>query len=133
MSTYAYLAGRFSSRFALQGVRSDLLRINIGCTSRWLDLREEDESQAAECAKIDIADIELADLLISFPTARRALPPSRGGFCWEQGYATALGKRVIVIANKVYIFDELAEYFETWQACLATLKQEQRPALRRAA
>jgi hypothetical protein len=89
VNMYAYLAGRFSARFALQGRRADLSRIGIGTTSRWLDLKHENESEALACAKIDVADIELADMLISFPTPSRSQPPSRGGFCWEQGYATA--------------------------------------------
>jgi nucleoside 2-deoxyribosyltransferase len=133
VSTYAYLAGRFSARFALQRVRSDLLRIGIITTSRWLDLREEDESAAAACAAIDIADIELADMLISFPTPARAQPASRGGYCWEEGYGFAKQKRCLVIQNRTHIFHELMEYYPSWEACLATLKQEQRPALRRAA
>jgi nucleoside 2-deoxyribosyltransferase len=125
--TYAYLAGRFRHRYLLQGYRADLARIGIRTTSRWIDLRREDESRAAECASHDIADIEIFDLLISFPEPARSLPAKRGGHFWEEGCAYALGKRVITIVNRVHIFHHLAEFYLTWEACLATPKAEQTP------
>jgi hypothetical protein len=104
--TYAYLAGRFRHRFALQGCRADLARIGIQTTSRWLDLKEEDESQAAACAKVDMQDIEISALLISFPEPARSQPPTRGGSFFKEGYALALGQRVIVIQHGAHIFHQ---------------------------
>jgi hypothetical protein len=132
VSIYCYHAGRFRDRFRLQGVRADLPRIGIQTTSRWLDLKEENEADAAECAKIDIQDIECADMLISFPWPARAQPPSRGGHSYEEGFAVASGKRVILIENRVHVFHHLMEFFPDWGSCLATLRDEQ-PKLKRAA
>jgi nucleoside 2-deoxyribosyltransferase len=125
--TYCYLAGRFRHRYLLQGYRGELARIGIQTTSRWLDLKEENEADAAECARIDITDIECADMLISFPESARSLPPTRGGAFFEEGFALASGKRVIVIQNRVHIFHHVMEYYPTWGHCIATLKAEQTP------
>jgi hypothetical protein len=130
--SYAYLAGRFRHRYLLQGHRAELARIGIQTTSRWLDLKEEIEADATICAKIDAEDIRLASVLISFPEPSRSLPPTRGGHFWEEGYAYALGKRVIIVANRVHIFHHLpdVEFYQSWHECLIVLRQGQRPALK---
>jgi hypothetical protein len=126
-NSYCYLASRFRHRYILQGYRQALSRINIHTTSRWLDLKDEDESQLAACAKTDAADIEISDLLISFPEPARSLPPTRGGHFWEEGFAYGTNKRVMVVGNRVHVFHYLpdVEFFASWNECLAALTREQ--------
>jgi nucleoside 2-deoxyribosyltransferase len=117
-----YLAGRFSRRFQLQGVRADLQRAGHCGTSRWIDLREEVAADAAKCARIDIEDIEAADVLISFPDLPRSTN-TRGGHFFEEGFALATGRRVIVVGYRSHIFHHLPEvaFFPTWSEALKAL------------
>jgi hypothetical protein len=68
----------------MQGYRADLQRAGHIVTSRWIDLAEEVEADAAMCAGIDIEDIELADTVITLGDEPR-LSRSRGGHWVEFG------------------------------------------------
>jgi nucleoside 2-deoxyribosyltransferase len=125
MSCLIYLACRFSRRHEMQGCRADLLRAGFTVTSRWIDLKEKVEADARQCADIDVADIKLADIIISFPDPARAYA-SRGGHFFEEGYAFASGKPVIIVGNRSHVFHHLCEFFPTWpQAFSALLRREQ--------
>jgi nucleoside 2-deoxyribosyltransferase len=127
MSTNIYLAAPFRKRFALQGIRADLLRGGFTVVSRWLDLKEENEADAFQCAHVDIEDIKLSDTLISFPDPARA-HASRGGHFFEEGFAYGLGKRVIVVEHRTHIFHNLCEFFPTWPQCFSALTRPLRMA-----
>jgi hypothetical protein len=118
-----YLAGRFSKRFELQGVRADLQRLSHICTSRWIDVETEDEAELRERALMDIEDIRLADTLIAFHDPPRT-PPSRGGHFFEEGFAHALGRRVILIGARCHVFHHLIDFdfFESWPEALSVLR-----------
>jgi nucleoside 2-deoxyribosyltransferase len=122
-----YLASRFGKRFLLQGYRNDLQRAGHICTSRWIDLREENEADAAECAAIDLEDIELSDTFVMFGDKPRSTL-SRAGHHVEFGYALARGKRMILVAHRENIFAHLSaiEFFEDWPQALAALTPQHR-------
>src|ERR1700682_4364514 len=94
-----YWAARFSRRFEMQGYRADLQRAGFVVTSRWIDNSDGDDANALRCGRIEIEDIELADILIAFPDPPRSTN-SRGGHFFEEGYAHGLGRRVIVVGNR---------------------------------
>jgi nucleoside 2-deoxyribosyltransferase len=133
MSAAIYLAARFSRRHEMQGIRGDILRNQVGLvTSRWIDNCTDDEADALKCAKIDIEDLDAADVVIAFADEPRS-NRSRGGHHVEFGYGLAQGKRIILIAHRENVFNYLpeVEFFPTWESCLATLKAEQdKPRLR---
>jgi nucleoside 2-deoxyribosyltransferase len=68
----------------------------------------DDKGNALRCGRIDIEDIELADMLIAFPDPPRSTN-SRGGHFFEEGYAHGLGRRVIVVGNRSHVFHYLPE------------------------
>jgi nucleoside 2-deoxyribosyltransferase len=117
-----YLAARFSRRFEMQGYRADLQRAGFVVTSRWIDNSDDDDANALRCGRIDIEDIELADILIAFPDPPRSTN-SRGGHFFEEGYAHGLGRRVIVVGNRSHVFHYLPEltFFETWPKAVKAL------------
>jgi nucleoside 2-deoxyribosyltransferase len=116
-----YFAARFSRRFELQGYRRDLRMIGHEVTARWIDSRDDDDGEMA--AARDIADIELADGLISFAEAPRSVA-TRGGRHVELGVALALGKRVIAVGHRENVFFHLSEveFFESWPDAIESLK-----------
>ena len=67
MSKTIYVAAAFRHRYAMQGVRAEIQRLGLICTSRWIDNETDDEADALKCARIDIQDIEFADMLIALP------------------------------------------------------------------
>lgn len=134
MSNTIYLAARFSRRFECQGIRADILRNKIEIvTSRWIHNSTDDEADALQCAKIDIEDLDAADVVIAFGDEPRS-NRSRGGHFVEFGYGLAQGKRIILIGYRENVFNYLpdVEFFETWQEVLEGLKAE-RHELKKAA
>lgn len=107
-----YLAARFSRANELLGYRSELMEHGIEVTSRWLlgehewsgtddDALTVDESR--QCATIDIADIDAANVVVCFTEAPRS-GPSRGGRHVEFGYALARGKPIVVVGHRENVF-----------------------------
>ena len=126
-----YLGARFSRRFELQGYRGDLQRLGFTVTSRWVDLRQEVEADAAQCAKIDLEDLDIADTVIAFGDEPRS-NRSRGGHWVEFGYALAQGRRMILVGHRenVFTFLPLVEFYATWPEALRALTpQRDRPSL----
>ena len=114
----------------MQGHRGDLQRAGHAVTSRWIDLVRETEADAAKCARVDIEDIETADTLIGFSDPPRSTS-SRGGHFFEEGYAFARGRRVIIVGHRSHVFHFLPalEFYPTWPEALRALA----PSLRLAA
>ena len=104
----------------MQGVRADLQRAGHIVTSRWIDLAKEVEADALKCAFADTEDIEAAEILIGFPDPPRSTS-SRGGHFFEEGFADALGKRVVIVGHRSHIFHHLFEFFPSWQQALEAL------------
>jgi nucleoside 2-deoxyribosyltransferase len=124
-----YLAARFLRRYELQGYRADLQRAGHTVVSRWIDLAEEVEADARKCARVDLEDIELADTLISFPDPPRSTN-TRGGHFFEEGYAYARGRRVIIVENRSHLFHRLSavEFLPTWPEAIRALTPQRRLA-----
>jgi hypothetical protein len=120
-----YLAGRFSRRYELQGCRADAQRAGRCVTSRWIDLVEENEVDAAMCAKVDLEDLDIADTAIAFGDEPRSTR-SRGGHWVEFGYGLAQGKRMILIGHRENVFTllpDVVEFYATWPEALRALPQ----------
>jgi nucleoside 2-deoxyribosyltransferase len=124
-----YLAARFSRRYERQGYRADLQRAGHIVTSHWIDLNEENEADAANCARIDIENLDAADTVIALGDVARS-NASRGGHHFEAGYALASGHRILLVGHREHVFSYLPEieFHPNWESCLATLKAE-RPKL----
>lgn len=125
MGTAFYFAAKFRRRHELQGRRAELTRLGHIVTSRWIDQKEDTEN--ADTAAIDLADIETADCLLSFSEEPRT--EGRGGRHCEMGIAIGMNKGVIVIGHREHIFSHLPEvlHYEYWMDFMATM---QRPSLR---
>ena len=119
------MAAKFRRRHELQGRRAELTRLGHIVTSRWIDQKEDTEN--ADTAAIDLADIEAADCLLSFSEVPRT--EGRGGRHCELGIAIGMNKGVIVIGHREHIFAHLPEvlHFEYWMDFMATMQQ---PSLR---
>ena len=124
-----YLAAKFSRRYEMQGYRADLLRAGHVCTARWIDLAEEVEADALQCARVDLEDLDIADTVIAFTDPPRSTN-SRGGHHVEFGHALAQGKRMILVGHRENIFGHLTEveFYAEWQEALRALTPQRRLA-----
>jgi len=112
-----YIAGSFSDRPRLRGIRDELAALGIACTSRWLD-NDGDETGWAER---DLADIGAARTVILFTD----VPSSAGGMHWECGYAYGCGMRIIGVGPKTNLFHTLiADWYPAWPELRAALVGE---------
>ena len=132
MSTI-YLAARFSRRHECQGYRGELQRIGLIVTSRWIDNHSDDEADPLKCARIDLEDLDAAEIVIAYGDEPRS-NRSRGGHHVEFGYGLAQGKQIILVGHRENVFNYLpeVEFYPTWSDCLEALKAE-RPRLKLAA
>lgn len=140
-----YLASRYSRRVELCGYRNELQNRCFDVQARWLNGTHQldnagapigDNGEAlieagnceranalrAEFANDDWEDVTGAEVVINFTEPPRS-SANRGGRHVECGIGLALGKRTIVIGYRENIFHWLpqVEFFETWEAFLATL------------
>jgi hypothetical protein len=112
-----YLAARYSRNAEMREVRDLLLGLGYEVTSRWIDQHggmvlesiaaEKLNDSPGECrgyAEIDVADLVVADAVISFTSADGG---GKGGRHIEFGMAHALGKRLIVVGPRENIFHTL--------------------------
>ena len=99
----AYLAASFRRRFELRNYRSDLLLLNIACIPMVGYRRGKRRPGGATrmCIVRFGRYTRRADLLIGFQDAGRAM---RCGHAFEQGYAYALGKRLIIVGVRSHVF-----------------------------
>ena len=125
-----YLAAQYSWKRALQGNAETLDGIGIDSTSRWLQEKYDPEMTIAgtdgdwaQIARMDLEDIQEADMLIHF-TVPETTPTLRGGRHVECGYALALGKQVVIVGPKENIFYHLPEVkqFSCWGDCYQWLR-----------
>jgi nucleoside 2-deoxyribosyltransferase len=123
------LTARYSHADRLRGYRSELTARGFAVTSRWINgdqARAPGESEAAAQARFareDLEDIDRCGILIAFTEEPRTVLTC-GGRHFEAGVAHALGKRVLIVGPRENIFYQIADaWFETWDACLASLDQ----------
>jgi nucleoside 2-deoxyribosyltransferase len=120
-----YLASQYGRRLELAKYRDEAVAAGIEVTANWLNGEEDKTPEARQrYARIDLADIDACDILISF-TEHRDAPTRRGGRHVEFGYALAKGKEVWCMPYRENIFMELPEVkcFETWDHCLQQLQR----------
>lgn len=126
-----YLAARYARRQELCGYAEELRRVGHVIDARWLlgehqlhpgadTVWSADESipmEARPFAEDDVADIEAADVLISFTESPRSANSSRGGRHVEFGLGFAWGKRLIIIGPRENVFHTLStvEIYQTWE------------------
>lgn len=140
-----YLAGRYSRREELLGVRDYLETVGFEVTSRWLngdhqiddsgtpigdtgeslvegiDADERAAILRGKFAQDDVEDTRRADMLIAFTEEPRS-STSRGGRHVEFGIALALQKKIIVVGPRENLFCWLpeVEHYNDWgRAALA--------------
>jgi hypothetical protein len=98
--TAFYLAARFSRHPEMRGIRDTLVARGHTVTSRWIDLHGGDQLESAipdalnanpdeyrRFAEDDLADLEEADVVVSFTSADGG---GKGGRHVELGYAACL-------------------------------------------
>jgi hypothetical protein len=121
-----YLAARYSRNDEMRGVRDVLQAFGHEVTSRWIDqhggnllesiVAEKLNAEPGDCSKyalIDIADLEAAEVVISFTSAEGG---GKGGRHIEFGLALGLGKRLVVVGPRENVFHTLpqVEWYPDW-------------------
>jgi hypothetical protein len=132
-----YMAARYSHVAKLRGYRSDLESIGrYFVTSRWINgdqARAPGETELAAQARYareDLEDVDHCSILIAYTEEPRSVLTC-GGRHFEAGYAHSRGAQILLVGPRENIFYQLADaWFETWEACLASLGQS---AVRRSA
>ena len=108
-----YLAARFEQKTELKALVPLLAQHNLRVQARWLDENISPTSQlsdltpdyCAEQARIDLDDIESCDIFVFFGDV--VAKTTRGGKHFEAGYASGLGKRIVVVGPPENIFHYL--------------------------
>src|SRR5216683_1181734 len=93
-----YLAAKFELRPEMERVARRLAANGYEITARWV-YGGEDGLSLEEIAKVDLNDVDEADVLVSFTYTRGTLT-SGGGRHVEFGYALARGKRLVLIGER---------------------------------
>jgi len=109
----AYLAARFEQKKEIKALVPLLEANNIRVRAHWLDedippnsqLSDLTPAYCAEQAQVDLDDIKACDLFVFFADATPKT--TRGGKHFEAGYASGLGKRIVVIGQPENIFHYL--------------------------
>lgn len=114
-----YLAATYGQMLEMCDVAAKLREAGHEVTSRWIDGMEEGQTKEYG-AKMDLADIDFADIVLSY-----TLPPKTshtgGGRHVEFGYGYATGKRMILVGQKgEHIFHYLpnVEHYENLDEAL---------------
>ena len=126
-----YLAARYSRHPEMREVREQLEALGYAVTSRWIngghELTKEGSTEANEAERVryameDFADLQAADICLSFTEEPRQTK-TRGGRHVEHGMALALGKRTIAVGWRENVFHCLpqVEFFPTWEEALSRL------------
>jgi hypothetical protein len=106
-----YLAAAYSKRERIRKIAKELEALgNLQITSRWLT---ETQGDLRSTAWMDVADIRRANIFARFSDeeylSETPCDPKliSGARMWEQGFAYALGKKIIVIGHCQPVFDYL--------------------------
>lgn len=102
-----YLAAPFELQAPAAVLRGDLdKRHGIGCTSRWLDAKDRQETNG--WARRCLSDVEAADVLVALNPESWGRAGT-GGRHVELGYALALRKPVLVVGARTNLFHFLLD------------------------
>jgi hypothetical protein len=135
--TGIYLAARYSRAAELRAYRSSLdpwVRGYVAVDQRRSgsvhQVRRRTLRRPASLAKIWRTSTR-CEILIAFTQKPRTVLTC-GGRHFEAGYAHSRGAQILLVGPRENIFYQLADgYFETWEACLASLDQSARRNRRR--
>lgn len=103
-----YLAAMWSMRMHMVEAAERLTAQGHTITSRWLN-DAHTQGTEAECAQIDLDDIDAADAILFFSAGPRGTMFSGGGRCIEFGYAIARRKSLILIGKPESVFHMLPQ------------------------
>jgi nucleoside 2-deoxyribosyltransferase len=131
-----YLAASWSRKAEIADVAKELQKEGYIITSRWLNQEKVVKGISLEAfrrqrAKIDVADVKRADVLVRFSDdlSRKFVPSNlaTGARMFETGLAYALGKKIIVVSGHQPIFDYLptimhVRHVSELKICLSGLK-----------
>ena len=127
-----YLASRYSNKLFLRGVRDKLSAMGHCISSAWLDEEEPpniqvedvDPAVLVDYALQDMADIRRCVAFVHFQNQNR--PNIRGGALVEFGMAWSKGKNMILVGDRVNIFDFLpaVTHFPTVEEFLSWAEKE---------
>ena len=127
-----YLAARYSRRPEVSGYGAALRALGYVVTSRWHDGESHQASEddllrtggrGWNFASEDLADIDVAGLVVSFTEPPRELNRNRGGRHVEFGYALARRKELWLVGPRENVFHHIvAKRFETWPEVYADLE-----------
>ena len=125
--TRIYIAARYGRRAEMVEAARQLEALGHEVVSRWIYGEHEaiDATATVEERRLwaleDVADIDRAQMLVSFTEEPGAAGGGRGGRHVETGYALGCGKLVEVVGPTENVFHTLPQVrrWETWGECLA--------------
>jgi hypothetical protein len=128
-----YLAARYSRHAEMRQIRDALHEVGHTVTARWIDQHggdvlesfvaaklNSDPEYCAAYAKVDLDDLEAAELVVSFTSADGG---GKGGRHWEMGWAHANHKRLALVGPREHVFHTLPEieHYDDAAAFLAAM------------
>lgn len=118
-----YLAAPFGDRLKMKEVADLLNSKGFNIVSRWVYGGETGLTRQ-QVAVLDLADVEIADTVVSF-TFPRGTPSTGGGRHVEFGYALARGKSLVLIGDRENVFHHFpnVSLFPTVDAWLESMLQ----------
>jgi len=127
-----YFCGRWGRREELRRYADQAATAGLVVVSRWLTSTDDDAIRdpgyLTRYARADLADLDVADVLVCFTEAGEAAGGRRGGRHVEYGYALALGRRLVVVGPAENCFHALADArFEDWPRALEFLARDMPP------
>jgi hypothetical protein len=130
-----YLAGHYSRKNAIRRAAFDLTTADVEVVSTWheekfapnVSIVSISDSFLRRAAKRDRRELRQATHFVFFsvdPDFRF----TRGGHCWENGYADGLGLKVVVVGPRQHIFHYLKgrKHISTWEHALEWLIKKNR-------
>jgi nucleoside 2-deoxyribosyltransferase len=99
-----YLAARYSRRNEMRAYEAILAAEGFDVQAEWITGKHDDTLEE-DCARIDLAEVDAADVVISFTEPPgEVIGRGRGGRHVEYGYALAKGKVCFVVGYRENVF-----------------------------
>ena len=128
-----YLAAHYSRKEEVKQAVQDLLAAKIEVTSTWVkeratptvSMHDVSETFCRTTAARDRDELDAATHFVLF-SVDPDFKFTRGGHCWENGYADAKGLVRVVVGPRQHIFHYLpgTKRFDTWAEALPWLIKE---------
>jgi hypothetical protein len=128
-----YLAAHYSRKFEIARYAKQLEKMGIKVVSSWYrekagpdnPFQTSSERNRQRVAKRDKEEVNLCTHLVLF-TVSPDIAFTRGGHCWEDGYAEGIGKIRAIVGPKQLLFHWLPKQnrFDCWEDCRDWLLKE---------